>query len=677
MSAKSLKSETETVARKEPRRRRGRWWKIPLMLLSLVLLVVAVAWVLLSEIATWVLNNKGSEYLGAEVSVERVELRPMRGQVAVHGLRMGQPEGFGDGAMVELGRVTAHVDLKSIRGGDEILVRVVELEDLTAHVIKNADGVLNVSRLGPSPADAAADGGSDGGGGEDEAAADAGGSSIPGVSLERVDVAGISVRYTDLTAGARPVEITLGNMGIALRDGRVDLAESPTVRLGEGSITLEDVHISQPDDFGEDALLELARVHLDLGDRPFVDQVVRLERLEVSGLRVHLIRNTHGVMNVARLGGGPPPQPPPADSADAEATEVAEAAPEPGAAADEPGEVEPSEVASAAAPAVGVVLGALEVSDVGITYTDGALGKEVPLEFEIRDLGLSIRDLTAFSAEPAAPSSSVELRASVAQGDHPDAQVGLVAMLGPISAGIPDLNAQVLLTGLMLETLGSLVPPGVRQSLGANGMDVGAGIALNARSIDLEGAVDTDAGHSYSLLVKGPLAKPEVELGPLMFAVVGRLAGGVGNLTAGTAGAAINVAEGMAGGATEIGKGAAGLVGNVGGGLLRTAAGAATGDLGKIGEGLKGATSDAVKDATGAVGDAGGRMADKANEGVQSATGSRRTADWLQALDERHHERLTVAREALGAMPFPPPDISGAEIEAPPADNPASESANR
>ncbi len=639
------------------KRRRGLWWKIPLTLILLLVVVLAVVWFRLSAIATSLANQKLPELLGVEASVERIELKPAQGLAEIHGLRIGQPDGFGDGPLLELGRVLAEVDLGSLGSEEGILVRAVEVEGLTANIAKDINGVLNALQLGPQAAettveeDDSAVPSEEGGSVEANAEAPA---PFPGLRIGRVAITKVAVTYQDRSTGEKPIDIVLGNLDVQLRDGRISLADGPAVRLGEGSVTLEDIRIAQPAGFGEDALLDLPRLHLDVGTEPFVDQVVRLQRLEVEGLRASISRDNNGVMNVARLGGGPPP-PPPAPKPEAEAVDE-----ESDDASVVEVEAELVDETPAGSP-VGIHLQELALVDFGVTYRDAALGGDQPFESEIRELNLSVTNLMAFLQELPAASSPVTLEAAIVQGEHPAAQLSLFAALGPIAGGIPDVNVQMKLTGFMLDTLGELVPPGVRQTVGADGMDVQARLALTASHIDLSGRAETDAGHGYPFGVKGSLDGPKVDLGPIGMAVAGRLTGGVANLATGAAGAAVDIASGVAGGATDVAAGAKDAVGAFGSGLLKSAKAAMTLDVKEVRGGLKEATVDVAQGAGDTVKEAGGTMADQAKEGAGSMTGSKATVSWQEAIGERHRADAEAACAALKEMPFPPvpPDAAG------------------
>lgn len=592
---------------------------------------------------------------GADVvpaSIGRVEIDLTQGMATISEVRVDQPAGVDGDPLLALERVMAQVDIASILGEAGIVVRAVEIQGLHTRLVKDAEGVLNVQRLlpptgesageeAPAPAEVA------------EAETDAKGSDLPRpIRLEMLNVSNVSFGYQDFTTGGQPVDIALGDLAILLREGVLTPGERPEVTLAEGSITLSDIHIGQPDDFVGEALLDLPLVRLDIGAAPMRDNTVTLERFAMEGLRAHVVRNTNGVLNVARLGGGPPPAPPEPESAEA-------ASPEPEAAeeADSAPVVEPPD----AEPPVGFLLGAMAIRDVQVTYTDATLGKGEPMQFDVADLDLAVTNLMAFLADPPAPAASVDVALRLGQGESPDARLAMIARVGPIGAAVPDVNLQAELTGLMLDVLGSLVPPATRQALGAQGVDLGVDLAMNQESIDMKGVVETSGGHTYPLIVRGPLDRPKVDLGPLAFAVAGRLFGGVGNLTTGTAGAALDVAQGVTGGAKEIGEGAVGVVDNVGGGLLKSAGGLLTGNLGQVRGGLKGATTETVRGAATAVGDATSKVEGGAKEGVRSVGGASRTSAWVEAIDSRHQEKTEVARQALADMPFPPPGVSTEE----------------
>ena len=648
------------------KRRRGLWWKIPLGLVLLLVALVVVVWMSLSGIATRVANKMLPEVLGTEASVEKIHLQPLRGLAAIHGLKIAQPEGFGEGQALELGKILAKVDVSSLKSAEGILIEAIELQGLTANIEKDADGQLNLAQLGRRPREGEGGPGSgspsDAGETEDLPAeetegedpveeAEAEAEPFPGIRIARVAVSEIAVSYRDDTTGDKPIEMALGNLDITLTDAVVEIAEGPAARLGSGTVTLEDIHVAQPAGFGDDALLDLRRIHLDIGSEPFVNSLVRLERLGIEGLRAHISRDTNSVMNVARLGGGRPPEAPAEQEEDAAAATnavevVAETVQEP-ATEEAGGETSP----------VGLYLGELALEDFAVTYSDAALAEE-PMDLVVSNLTLNVKDLMVFMKEPPVDSSSIELNAALGQGDYPAALLTLLARVGPIGAGIPEVNAQAKLSGFMLDTAGTLIPPGVRQAAGMNGGGVVLSLAMDEEFIDLQGTVATDAGHAYPIMVKGPLKKPEVNLGPIALAVAGRFTGGVANLATGTTGAAMDVADGVSDGAMDLAKGAGGVAGKVGSGLFKSVKAVATLNLDEVEDGLKEATVDAAKEAGDSIQQAGDNVVETAKDGMSNVSGGKATMEWLEGVPKRHAADVEAARAALKEMPFPPPGLA-------------------
>lgn len=416
--------------------------------------------------------------------------------------------------------------------------------------------------------------------------------------------------------------------------------ERVEIRLLQGKARLQSLRIGQPEGFGEDALLELDRFALavDLGSLLARDPIT-VELLEVEGLRVHVIRDTNGVFNVQRL--APPPK--------AEAVGDATAS-------------GPSEGADASP--VAVILRSLAIRDLAVTYDDGALVEEHLTSFTVSDLALSLKQLRLFTAE-SEPPSPLQLSLLLDQGEHPSAKLGLLASVGSIGSDVPEVNAQIKLTGFMLDTLGALVPTGVRTAVGGSGLDMKIRLALTAAAVDLQGRAQTDQEHGYPVGIHGSLTSPDVNLGPIAAALAMRFGGSAVNLTKNLAGAATDLGKGATEGVAEISKGATKAVSLIGGGLLHTSKGVLTGHLDEAAEGLKEASVGSLDEvAEGAKGTAH-KVSESAKDSVESSTGENRNEAWLAAIESRHAADMETAREALQAMAWPPV----IDLEVPTADS--------
>jgi hypothetical protein len=414
----------------------------------------------------------------------------------------------------------------------------------------------------------------------------------------------------------------------------------------EGYAAVRGLRIAQPAGFGEEPLLELDRLEIRLdvdsavGRNPLV-----VTSVDLDGLRARVIKKADGSLNVEAI--GPPQEPAPASPT------AEPAAPSP------PSSTPPTEAAPAP-PLPGLRLDRLTLNHIALTYVDESLGSaEKPIEFKIADLEVALEQLVAFDPSLAKEPATLRAQARIEQPNLPPALVHVESRIGGIGHGVPEVNGQIVLTGILLETFGSLAPPGISAAIGGSGADVTVSVALNARTIDLEGRVVTDQGNKYPLSVKGPLAKPAVEMGPLLLSLAGRIGGGMAkHLASGTAEGAMNLAKGTAGEAVSLSKDAGDAAKEATGGLFRSASSLLRGDVQGVGKGLKDATVGTATQAAGGVKESVGDMAGVAVETGGDITGSERSQDWIKAISGRHAEATRAASEALADMPWPPPPAS-------------------
>lgn len=426
-------------------------------------------------------------------------------------------------------------------------------------------------------------------------------------------------------------------------DASVDQVE---VKLWQGFAAVRGLRIAQPEGYGPDSLVELDRVevYVDVGSALSRDPLV-VKSVEVDGLRARLIKDADGIVNVQQLG-------PPADQAPADSEPVPTEEPLPSG-------------GPAAPPLPGLRIDQASVKNVSIVYADASLTSgEAPFELTIGDLGLVLERLTAFDPALGAEPAVLTAHARIDQPDLPPARLDVQSRLGVIDMGVPDVNAQIVLTGLLLETLGKLAPAGAGAVIGGSGADVTASLALTAETINLDGEVVTDQGNKYPLNVKGPLTAPQFKTGPLFASIAGRIGFGVAKRSlAGATDAAWDLATGVTGEAGDVAKGAGELAKNIGGGLFGSAKSLLKGDVKGVGKGLKEATLDAAAEAAGDVKETTGDLAGVAGDTGDSVMGGERSQKWIDAIDDRHQQAKEAAAEALADMPWPPaePDLPDGE----------------
>jgi len=416
---------------------------------------------------------------------------------------------------------------------------------------------------------------------------------------------------------------------------------SVELQLIKGSAAVNELRIGQPDGFGEGDLLDVKRleVQVDLdslrGDGP-----LRINGVMIENFDVVVVRNAEDYLNIPRLWRGPIPQNDDVASKPAQEEEITEN--------------ESANDSDANEPWQGIHIAEVVLENSTLFYRNEVHVDQQPLEFVFNDVTLRLQNLVILPPERGEDAAPVKLTATLDQGKYPPARLELLVELGSIVAGVPELNLQGTLTGLMLDTLGHMVPKGTRAAIGANGADVKCALALSETSINLDGAVVTDANHKYPVKVQGPLGDAKFNIAPVIMGIAGRFTGGARQLASGAFGAATDLGEGVIGGATDLTKGAASAVGKVGGGLFGAVKAIVRRDKDQRREGIQEATKGAFQEASGAVTGARDSVREGANDSRGAVRRSSITDAWLEEIPARHEKDIEAAASALSKMPFPP-----------------------
>lgn len=96
-------------------------------LLVLILLIGVVAYTQMNTIVKTGVETAGPEALSVPVTVGSVSISPLSGRVQVKDFTVGQPDGFGDGPMVQLGAFDMKVDTGTILD-DHIIVDEITID---------------------------------------------------------------------------------------------------------------------------------------------------------------------------------------------------------------------------------------------------------------------------------------------------------------------------------------------------------------------------------------------------------------------------------------------------------------------------------------------------------------------------------------------------------------------
>jgi hypothetical protein len=396
-----------------------------------------------------------------------------------------------------------------------------------------------------------------------------------------------------------------------------------------GRIELNGLTINAPKEHGDEPLLSLRSLVLNIDLKSLLGDTLIIDALHLKNLTANMVRDSQGHFGLKDLIKQ-------ANTVDRNQVD------QPAAAADKQG------------------IPALQIHEISLTdgrikVQDNALTEE-PLLFVFNNLKLHGNDLRLFSPDTAPePPATFKLSFEMEQpGTLPPALFGSVSRVGPITAGLPAINAQSRLIGLKLDTLGPLIPPATRTALGADGIDSGAMLALNRGQIFFHGQVVTDRNIRYNTIdVHGPLAAPEVNIAPVWSSVF-RVTGGVLNIGKKGFGAGIKIAGGGIDVVQETGSGVLKIGKDLLSNILTTGAGLVTLDGEKIKQGITGTVKDTFEDSRDTAEDVGDAAVGGIKESTSTLTGAAKIQRWEENIATRYRTAMEHAEKTLHEMPYPP-----------------------
>jgi len=470
-----------------PKRSYRSWlWKMPLGVF-LVLIIGLVVAVLNIDALTRVLAHRTLQArLSQGGKLKDVHVRLGQGRIEVRGLVFNAPREFGETPLFSAGTIVLDVAPSSLFG-DRVIVEEVLLKDVDLVLVRDGQRRWNLTQL-LMPVEA----------GASEKPAEGGPAALPQIQANSIRLAGVRVHVID-QASRTPWHAEL-KFELSFDDLMLGDVRKREVRIGRLDAVLKDLAADQPGGFGKKKLIELARLALLSRNVNLAASKIVVEQIQIEHLVSRLIVHKDGMSNVTALRlalfGS-------TGSSEENGPQSAEE------------KTRSSGTAGKALP--GFRLEQLAMTDGALYYRNSALTDE-PLVFPMNHIQLKVNHLILFhageEAEPARADLSFELNQP---GNLPRAYFGAVAEIGPVGGQTPPVNAQARLTGFKLDTLGSLIPPGTKSSLGASGFDARLEMAMNPKAIEMSASLLTDRRIKYDLLrVQGPVKDPEIKMGSIL-----------------------------------------------------------------------------------------------------------------------------------------------------------------
>jgi len=123
--------------------------KLAIFGLTLLLFVVGIAWLLIGNagsIIKEVIESTGPDYLGADVSVGKIELSLTEGLCVISDVEIGNPEGFEGDYAIRLDKISVLLDTGSL-GSDVIIINEVSIAGASLHTIVKGTSDTNFQKL--------------------------------------------------------------------------------------------------------------------------------------------------------------------------------------------------------------------------------------------------------------------------------------------------------------------------------------------------------------------------------------------------------------------------------------------------------------------------------------------------------------------------------------------------
>ena len=608
-----------SVLNNTPKPKTGLWWKILLALLLLLFTGLFVLIINLNSVAHSQVNRALNTFLVAGGTLNNIDLQLANGQIDLSGLTINSPKIFGEEPLLKLNSLHLNLNLSALFNG-EISIDELVLKDVSFVLVRNAQGELNVLNLIP-PSDTDNIKNTS----EDKQKP----LSIPAIHINAILINKVSLLIIDQSTKKQ----WTGKLDLNLKVDDLYLKDLMSGDILTGKITLElnKLKLDQPETTKGDKLLSFDQLSITSNALDFSAPTLNIEHILLNNLHSSISVQADGTSNLdllqQRLFGDKNTS--------------------------NPKDTNKPSTAEGKRPKV--LIKQLNVKNSILNYRNGML-TESPLVFPLNNIQININQLRLFDQKTQAEPASAAISFQLEQPDElPSAYFGVLANIGSIGLGVPQVNAQIRMTGLKLDTLGTLITTTTRRALGASGMDVGAALALDADHIKLQTSIFSDEGIHYNALkIQGPLSAPNIEMGAILSGVYSRVSDGLFNIGKSGFNAGGNIALGGVNVVKSVGGGAINIGTNLGKSLFEVGEGLVTLDKDEIFNGINNSSIGSISLATDSVTNTSNAATGGLTQSFNELQGSSAVERWDAGISTRYDANMKQAKTALSDMPYPP-----------------------
>lgn len=396
-----------------------------------------------------------------------------------------------------------------------------------------------------------------------------------------------------------------------------------------GRATIRGLTIKQPKGYGDDLLIDLPEIKVKVNVWSLFASTLTVDEIIVTELKLHLVRDKDGKMNVANIL-------PPAEER----------------------KPEPSEAPKA------VRIKKISVRNSSVQYSDSALGKEL---FDVK-AGKVDSDFTNIYLNCVHPQKQTlpgkaELTAHVMQHGFSDALLGIIVRFGYIGPEepVPALNGAIRLGGLELQTLHAVAAQELPQAIGGDIMDFYADISMAADIMDCKIGIITPTSNTISMNIGGTPYDPLVDRNNFPY-ILGNRAGEAGfNILKDAAKAGEEIGSASLSSLKALAEGGEKMFKRIGTSIYNASASVSQGNIAEAGDNLAQSASGPVSDSAKETFDkTGASLSEGVGKAGNAFAGTERSKAWRADVLRRWTASWEAACKSVQEKPFPQPALKTA-----------------
>lgn len=281
----------------------GWWWKAPLFFGLLFVITLFIIIFNINSVALGQINSALEKLLPTGGHLDTFNLQLIEGQLAISGLTLNPPEGFGSIAPVSMNNIKLSVDTNSLFD-QPIIINEITLNELAITLVRDKQGELSFLHLFPNGNEASPH--------TDETESNDTQIEIENAKIETKESFTVpaiqvkNIRINDLTL--QVIDHLIGdtwtaNVTVDMAVGNVQLNNlmSKDISVDSFSLNVSNLNIDQVPGFSKAPLLKIDEVSLEANNLNLNTPHITLSSLLLNGLGISVEQDSNRVLNIEQL----------------------------------------------------------------------------------------------------------------------------------------------------------------------------------------------------------------------------------------------------------------------------------------------------------------------------------------------------------------------------------------